>query len=111
MNSAIPLYVADVFVGPDGRIVVELLVPAWHEGKNQWGLWCSLCGGVHYHGRVVNDELHRAAHCGSGNYRLFPMPGARPPRRPAVLAEIARLTQQSRRRTRTGKSLLSRRVP
>ncbi len=89
---------------------MELLVPAWNEGKDQWSLWCSLCGGVHYHGRVANDELHRVAHCGAGDYRLNPMPGARPARRPSVLAEVARLTQQARRRARAGKSLLSRRA-
>ena len=96
MNAAAFHYAADVLLRPDGSLAVVFLVPAWHAGPAQLAVWCPVCGGLHYHGRTARDDLHRVSHCvavAPGTYQLRPMPGAAPPRRPAVLADVAHAAQ------------------
>jgi hypothetical protein len=105
--SAEPPYFVDVFVsGADGRPFAVWLVPAWCDVDSRWPcwvLWCPTCGARHFHGRLVEeptDQIHRGSHCVTvehDTYRLYPMPGRAPTRRPSALADAARKAAATKR--------------
>jgi hypothetical protein len=99
-------YAVDVFVGPNDTFAIAVRVPAWHDGAAQWVVWCPYCGGLHRHGRTLNDSLHRLGHCvyaEPASYCLTPIPGQHPKQRPTVLAGVALDARRARNALRSGR--------